>query len=692
MSNRKKTTKRKLVSSIISLVLCVAMLMGTTFAWFTDTASTGVNTIQAGNLDIVLKYYDSATNSWKEVDSNTKLFDDNALWEPGHTEVAYLHIQNAGSLDLKYKMNVNVPSETGSINQKGDAFKLSDYLVFKVVDMADANPFADRAAAREAAGTAMGLSSWTKAGNLYANPIPTTAPSGSVNEEYVALVIYMPETVGNVANHKTGEAAPEIKLGVNIVATQLNSESDSFGNDYDANADGNPDNGAAWTMAAFRAVADVPDDVSSAGMTITKYENDVVSDENKIAEVVIPANTAQSASLSTTDKVALSVTPADIPVGIVVQPDQAAFNYDVKLMKISSDNTENAIASNGNPVTVKLKVGTGLSGVKIFHTSNGVTTEVSGVTYNSTTGIAEFSTESFSDYTVVYNAKLTSTLPANAKLVMNLEELEAAVENLHDGDYIAFGTNIVQDKVDTTSGQITFDRASDAEGDIEATLDLNGYVFEGQIGGYSFANQGITVNVIGTEEAKAEYFEHETGHHMVYACNVFNYSGKTVIKDGLFKSDNANVMAYGGDVVFDGGKFVNVDEGGVNIYACNDPTVVINDGNYSSEGVIVYVETYRTENGPEVVINGGNFDSSEGSCMFFVEKGTDPYAKITINGGNFVFNSDSDGFIQVSDGLVDTDYLQIKGGTFNVDPSAYVADGYKAVNNTNGTWTVTKVN
>ena len=402
-----KRTKTKLVSSIVTLLICFAMLVGSTFAWFTDSASTGVNTIQAGNLDIELKYYDGG--SWEDVNSNTKLFDDNALWEPGHTEVAYLHIKNAGSLDLKYKMNVNVPSEKGSINQKGDAFKLSDYLVFKVIDMTSGSrTFTGREAARDAAGIEKGLSSWTKAGNLYADPIPTTAPNG-VNEEYVALVIYMPETVGNEANHKTGVAAPKIELGVNIVATQLNSESDSFGNDYDANADGNPDNGAAWTMAAFRAVADVPSTVTSSGMTIAKYENNVEVEEKLLARITIPAETAASVNLTETDKVEWSVVPAEVPDSVTVGTDEVAFNYDIKLMKVAIDNTETVIASVNNPVTVKLNVGKGLSGVKIYHSSTdgsgNTTTIVSGLSYDSSTGIVTFTATSFSDYTVVYSAK-----------------------------------------------------------------------------------------------------------------------------------------------------------------------------------------------------------------------------------------------------------------------------------------------
>ena len=101
MTNR-KSTKRALLGSVVAMVLCLAMLVGATFAWFTDTASTGVNKIQAGNLDVKLMY-STDMQTWKEATDQTKLFDDNALWEPGYTQVVYLKIVNAGNLALKYE-------------------------------------------------------------------------------------------------------------------------------------------------------------------------------------------------------------------------------------------------------------------------------------------------------------------------------------------------------------------------------------------------------------------------------------------------------------------------------------------------------------------------------------------------------------------------------------------------------------
>ena len=103
----KKSTKRALLMSILSLLLCVTMLMGTTFAWFTDNVTSGRNTIQSGNLDVELEYYNGT--AWKSVEAATDLFE-NELWEPGHTEVVYLRLSNLGSLALKYQLGINVVS------------------------------------------------------------------------------------------------------------------------------------------------------------------------------------------------------------------------------------------------------------------------------------------------------------------------------------------------------------------------------------------------------------------------------------------------------------------------------------------------------------------------------------------------------------------------------------------------------
>ena len=110
----KKTTKRALVSSILAFALCVAMLIGTTFAWFTDTASTGVNKIQSGNLDVALEMQ-KADGSWESAEGKTLTFKttdnreaEKILWEPGCTyELPALRVVNKGNLALKYKIKIS---------------------------------------------------------------------------------------------------------------------------------------------------------------------------------------------------------------------------------------------------------------------------------------------------------------------------------------------------------------------------------------------------------------------------------------------------------------------------------------------------------------------------------------------------------------------------------------------------------
>ena len=224
MNNNQKATKRALLTSVMALVMCVVMLVGTTFAWFTDTASTAVNKIQAGNLDVKLSYL-TKDKEWKEVTETTKLFDDEALWEPGHTEVAYLMVENVGNLALKYQLSVNVANEVTSTSVLGNTLKLSDYIKMGVVD-GQSTAFADRDAARAAVQAAGNIATYTKNGNIAADD----------NAQYVAMVVYMPETVGNEANYAVGKTVPSIELGVKLFATQDTVEFDSFDDQYDKNA------------------------------------------------------------------------------------------------------------------------------------------------------------------------------------------------------------------------------------------------------------------------------------------------------------------------------------------------------------------------------------------------------------------------------------------------------------------------
>ena len=100
-----KTMKRALGTSILAMVLCVAMLAGTTMAWFTDSVASANNIIKSGNLDIVLEYWNGT--DWVDVKGKSDILT-NTNWEPGVAEVAYLRVANAGSLALKYQLGINI--------------------------------------------------------------------------------------------------------------------------------------------------------------------------------------------------------------------------------------------------------------------------------------------------------------------------------------------------------------------------------------------------------------------------------------------------------------------------------------------------------------------------------------------------------------------------------------------------------
>ena len=120
-----KNTKKNLTMSAISMLLCVVMLVGLTFAWFTDSVTNKGNRIQAGNLKIDLLMDKDGTGSGKYVsiaDGKGDIFSANGngiKWEPGKTEIVYLAVQNKGNLALNYNILLNVtdgnPGLAGSL-------------------------------------------------------------------------------------------------------------------------------------------------------------------------------------------------------------------------------------------------------------------------------------------------------------------------------------------------------------------------------------------------------------------------------------------------------------------------------------------------------------------------------------------------------------------------------------------------
>ena len=228
MTNR-KSVKRALAASIMAIMLCAVMLVGTTFAWFTDTASSAVNKIQSGNLDVELEYSKDFA-SWAKVTDTTKLFEESTLWEPGRTEIVYLRVKNAGTLALKYTLGIyNLYESTGK-NVEGHKYRLGDYVKLGAVETAAV--YSNREEAVNAVSdTAKTLE------NIRENGVVAATLEPNDTKTY-AMVLYMPTEVGNEANPKNSDPywAAKVSFGISADASQAVSEFDSYGNDYDEKA------------------------------------------------------------------------------------------------------------------------------------------------------------------------------------------------------------------------------------------------------------------------------------------------------------------------------------------------------------------------------------------------------------------------------------------------------------------------
>lgn len=212
MKNR-TITKTALTLSVLLLIMWSAFGAGTSVAWFSDTTPVQRNSFIIGELD--LSVYHKVGDTYKTVEKDTKLFDDNALYEPGYVQVVKLKIENSGNVDFDYKLSIDVdkPSVVLGINEEGQSIYLPDFLKFGVI-FSDTETDLDRDTAKLLAqlDAAIALEDYTEIRSLNSN-------STEDNAEYAALILYMPEEVGNVANYR-GDAIPRIELGLTVLASQ----------------------------------------------------------------------------------------------------------------------------------------------------------------------------------------------------------------------------------------------------------------------------------------------------------------------------------------------------------------------------------------------------------------------------------------------------------------------------------------
>ena len=222
---KKSTTKRALLMSVLSMFLCFTMLIGTTFAWFTDEVESGVNTIIAGNLDVELYNGDKQITG---EDTDPAFFDDVAAgkWEPGAMAWETFTVKNVGNLALKYKLTFKVEEPTEGVS-------LAKALRIAVVDGA---PLANVTGRIDPADYEwQAFEEFTLTGEL-------DLTSDAEKEDVRTFIVWWePSDNDNDYNMNNGNRGKKASVAfyLDLFATQLEAENDSFGSDYDA--------GAPWT-------------------------------------------------------------------------------------------------------------------------------------------------------------------------------------------------------------------------------------------------------------------------------------------------------------------------------------------------------------------------------------------------------------------------------------------------------------
>ena len=373
-----KKTQQQVVCSLLALVMTISALIGTTFAWFTDMVSSDGNIITSGNLDAEMHWSDELlaadSDEWQDA-NGTPVFNYNN-WEPGYTEVRYVKVSNAGSLNFRWKL---------TIEADGEVTDLSDVINVYYVNPVTAELTKDALAALTPTGTLTDILD-----NKTSIEGRQLTPGSS---QILAIAFHMDELAGNDYQKK---ALCEGGFSLKLLATQDIGESDSYGDDYDSNA-------FADIFAGFQG--------GSAGAAVT------TNDEGATTSAVSMSGGDVSAEVPAGVKVADGVKSLELVVSMM---DASGANIQLgatEAMQSLDVHMEGVAEGNTIPMLITLReyLPTGLNSgaLKIYHVEDGntvVMTQAANPTnhnefsYDPLTGSVTLAMASFSEVAVVADA------------------------------------------------------------------------------------------------------------------------------------------------------------------------------------------------------------------------------------------------------------------------------------------------
>ena len=359
-----KATKRALISSVFALVLCFAMLLGTTYAWFTDSVTSSGNVIQSGTLDVKLFKHtangaieitnDSAPLFGKSDSTTANANTEDTLWEPGKTQTVYLSIKNNGTLDMKYTVAIEVTNITKNLNEA---------LVYYITPDAEYNTVTKANLLDDTNNWALGTK--VNAGINFTASSDVALKSGE--EHFFALSVHMDELAGN--EYQDGN----ITFNIKVIAGQLASEEDYFDNQYDADA----------IYPDGYVVLPTGDEFPAAGYEIPYFDGN----GDKIGTITVPAAALPEGA----ENLVYTVTPTNVDPNFTAAAGAlAAYAFDVNVVGLVEGNT--------TPILAELRIDKNIEDdVYVYHYDEQVRIE----SYNPETGMVRFYTTSFSPFTVV---------------------------------------------------------------------------------------------------------------------------------------------------------------------------------------------------------------------------------------------------------------------------------------------------
>lgn len=562
----KKSTKKALITSALCLLLCMSMLVGTTFAWFTDEVKSGTNIIAAGNLDIELYHSDDNATDEK-VNSGTKLFDDVSpkLWEPGAVAYEILTVKNEGTLALMYNLAFHALNAT-VVNDKS----LADALKVAVVDEAKLTD-------RESAIAAGNEAGWS---NLASFDLPGTL-AAEASETYGIVIYWLPtanDNDFNMNNENQGKTL-SVELGVHLTATQLMAEEDSYGPDYDANAKlpitNAEDLAAAMTEGGIYILAADIDVDSNTTMTVPAGK-EVVLNLNGHEINAVSTETGKNRNVFTV-KGSMVVT-GEGTLSTVHGGTNMEWNNATSIFSV-----EGGELTLGEGVAVVNNGGSNMAyGVDVNTTLGESVLNINGATILSTyTAVREFNNHKTAQAIVNFNSGLVagdsrdiwvhnpsaSAIDANG-IVNNNSGVAANVTvqtasyngRIYDFDYgyiLVNGASALQKALDNAEGEVTIKFGTDIKGDVTATqkadvkitIDGNGNEFAGvlTVDGKSarYETAALTIQNIhfNAESISADAYI-RLGH-----VDAARYTNHVTVKDCTFSGDGiVAVKSYtGGD-------------------------------------------------------------------------------------------------------------------------------------------------